>query len=88
MDGGQTSSDAFMPRENVPTALSFKQALEDKKIGIVSVNYPDVSLTTEQMKMVQEAILMKIIDLDESSILGTIFKGWLTINCANEATAN
>lgn len=93
VEGGQASSNASVLRENAPIAPSFKQALEGKKIGIFSVNYPEDSLTTEQMNMVQEAILMKIIDLDEGSIkpkfLGTTFKaGWLTINCANEDTAN
>lgn len=90
----ESSSGGPPPQRKTPSSISFKQALEGKKVGILHSKYPDVNLTTDQLKAVQEAILGKILEAAEvegttkPKFLGTTFKaGWLNVNCADEATA-
>lgn len=61
---------------------SFKQVLEGKKIGVLHQNFPEVNLTTNQMKVLQEAILERIMEKEEGSMkrkfLGVMFKAdWM-----------
>jgi hypothetical protein len=78
------------PKDTAP--ISFKQAVEGKKVGILHQGFPKDCLSNDQLKAIQEAILQKIVDLEEGSVkpkfLGSTYRaGWMVLNCANEATA-
>jgi hypothetical protein len=89
--GGVLPQDTSMaPKVTAP--ISFKQAVEGKKVGILHQGFPEDSLSNDQMKAIQEAILQKIVDLEEGSVkpkfLGSTYRaGWMVLNCENEATA-
>lgn len=72
---------------------SYKQAAEGIKVGVLSANFPETALTSDQMKAVKEAILLRILSLDDGGVrpvfYGTAFKpGWLVITCGNQTTAD
>lgn len=73
------------------TSASYKQTLECKRVGILPAQYPEVLLTTEQLKAIQDDILNKIIENKKGTIkpsfLGSTYKpGWMILSCADEAT--
>uniref|UniRef100_A0A1Y1N1I1 DUF4780 domain-containing protein n=1 Tax=Photinus pyralis TaxID=7054 RepID=A0A1Y1N1I1_PHOPY len=61
-------------------------------VGILHGRYPEMHLTTEELKALQEGILEIIRNLEEGMVgpqfLGSTFKpGRLLVNCADETTA-
>lgn len=78
------------PSTSRAQGLNFKDALNKVKVGIMHTNFPEESLSKDQMMAVQEAILVKV---SQTEGLGLLFSGvslrpgWLCITCDNKDTA-
>ncbi|XP_055712229.1 uncharacterized protein LOC129807164 [Phlebotomus papatasi] len=71
---------------------SFKEATGSVPIGILSSNYPNQSLTTEQMLTVQKCVMDRILEQANKELKpqfsGCNFKmGWMLFDCSNRSTA-
>lgn len=72
---------------------SYAQIASNIKVGILSTDYPETLLTSEQMEAVQGAILEKMVQ-GEGKEIGPKFSGlsmkpgWISLNCANRETAD
>src|ERR1700739_992770 len=82
VDSPQDTSEA--PKAKAP--ISFKEATEGRKVGILHQGFPGDCLSNDQMKAIQGAILQKIVDLEEGAVkpkfLGSTYRaGWMVLNC-------
>lgn len=77
--------------------VDYSAAVSGIKMGIISQNYPDELLTTEQMSAVQDAILKEVRGLLHAQDAGSIqpkFQqaqhrpGWLALTCCDRQTAD
>lgn len=71
--------------------LTYKQAAEGTRVGILSADFPATALTLDQMTAVKEAILTRVLKLQNEGIKPgfsgiTPKPGWLVITCKDEAT--
>lgn len=80
------------PQPRDQPKASFSAALEGVKVGILPKAYPETLLTNDQLKLIQDEILEKVIEQEEAELkprfLNSTYKpGFLVVTCANEATA-
>lgn len=88
----QGALDAQTATVQSAATVSYRQAAESTRVGIIPENFPDVTMTTSQMEKVQNDILEKILLLKEGDVkpefAGCTFKpGFMVLACANKATA-
>ena len=93
MSKGSTSVSKQPPTDPKKTSKpSYSQAAGGIKIGIVHSNYPEETLTTEQLMTVQESIMDQIMGLEARNTINPSFNsshlrpGWLALVAKNAKT--
>ncbi|VEN52071.1 unnamed protein product [Callosobruchus maculatus] len=90
-ENGTSNADNAENGEQAAKKLKTDESEGQIKVGVMPQDFPDAVLTTEQVEQVKEAILDKIVDMDESVVKPKFLRAinrndYLSLTCVNEDT--